>query len=275
VVDSTNRYLADLARSGAPEGTSVLAGSQTAGRGRLGRRWVDVEGGSVLCSVLFRPTLDLARWHLLSWLVALAGRDACAAVAGVELSFKWPNDLQASDRKVAGLLAEVAVVPSAAAPDAGDPAVQPTPATPGAAAHPTPGAAAHPTPALVVGIGINCNWPPGWPPAGDPDAAEISARATSLDRLSGGAIETDDVATALLEAIAERYGSLQTDAGYAAVLGAEYRANLATISQRVRVDLADESFTGMALDVDESGHLLVDVGVCIRTVTAGDVVHVR
>jgi len=83
------------------------------------------------------------------------------------------------------------------------------------------------------------------------------------------------VATALLEAIAERYGSLQTDAGYAAVLGAEYRANLATISQRVRVDLADESFTGTALDVDESGHLLVDVGVCIRTVTAGDVVHVR
>jgi BirA family biotin operon repressor/biotin-[acetyl-CoA-carboxylase] ligase len=250
VVDSTNRYLVDLARSGAAEGTSVLARCQTAGRGRLGRRWVDVEGESVLCSVLFRPALDPTRWHLLSWLVALAARDACARVAGTELTLKWPNDLQVGDRKVAGLLAEVVVPPA------------PSGATP-------------PAGALVVGIGVNCNWPADWPPAGDPDAAEIAARATSLDRVAGYRVDSDEVAAELLDGVAGRYSVLRGDDHYAASLAAEYRASLATISQRVRIDLADESFTGTALDVDDSGHLLVDIGACIRTVAVGDVVHVR
>jgi BirA family biotin operon repressor/biotin-[acetyl-CoA-carboxylase] ligase len=252
VVDSTNRYLADLARSGAPEGTSVLARRQTAGRGRLGRRWVDVEGESVLCSVLFRPAFELARWHTLSWLVALAARDACATVAGAELAFKWPNDLQAGDRKVAGLLAEAVRGPS--------------PVSSGAAADGG---------ALVVGIGINGNWPPHWPPPDDPDAAQIVATATSLDRATGHRVDTDELAAVMLDRVAWRYSALQRDAAAGAALAAEYRANLATISRRVRVDLADESFTGVALDVDDAGHLLVDVGACIRAVSAGDVVHVR
>ncbi len=246
VVDSTNRYLVDLARSGAPEGTAVLAEAQTAGRGRLGRRWLDAPGGSVLCSVLFRPQLALDRWHLLSWVVALAARDACADVAGVELRLKWPNDLQAGDRKVAGLLAEVASAPG----DAGGPA-------------------------LVVGIGVNCNWPAGWPPPDDPDAADVALRATSLDRLAGRPVDRDAVADRMLDRIGQRYGVLQGSPGAAASLATEYRRNLATIGQAVRVDLAGETVTGDALDVDDEGHLLVNVGACIRTVAAGDVVHLR
>ncbi|HXY43647.1 MAG TPA: biotin--[acetyl-CoA-carboxylase] ligase [Acidimicrobiales bacterium] len=246
VVDSTNRYLADLAREGAPEGTSVLADRQTAGRGRLGRRWVDVEGGSVLCSVLFRPVLALERWHLLTWLVALAARDACADAAAVELTCKWPNDLQAGERKVAGLLAEAVFPPGVEAP-----------------------------PPLVVGIGINCNWPAGWPPSDDPDAAAITARATALDRVAGLPVDRDAVAERLLDRVAQRYSALGDSPRGARSLVAEYRRNLSTLGRLVRVELADESFTGSALDVDEDGHLLVDVGACIRTVAAGDVVHLR
>jgi BirA family biotin operon repressor/biotin-[acetyl-CoA-carboxylase] ligase len=246
VVDSTNRYLVDLARSGAPEGTAVLAEAQTAGRGRLGRRWVDAEGDSVLCSVLFRPQLPLEAWHLLSWVVALAARDACADVAGVELSFKWPNDLQAGDRKVAGMLAEVASLPD----DAGGPA-------------------------LVVGIGINCNWPADWPPPDDPDAADIALRATSLDRLAGLAIDRDGVADRMLDRIAQRYAALGGSPGAARSLATEYRRNLSTIGQAVRVDLLGETLTGDALDIDDDGRLLVNIGACIRTVAAGDVVHLR
>jgi BirA family biotin operon repressor/biotin-[acetyl-CoA-carboxylase] ligase len=246
VVDSTNRYLVDLARSGAPEGTSVLAEGQTAGRGRLGRRWVDAAGGSVLCSVLFRPQLPLDRWHLLSYIVALAARDACADVVAVELRFKWPNDLQAGDRKVAGLLAEVASPPH----DAGDPA-------------------------LVVGIGINCNWPADWPPPDEADATDIALRATSLDRLAGLPVDRDAVADRMLDRIAQRYAALQGSPGAARSLATEYRRNLSTIGQAVRVDLVGETLTGDALDIDEDGHLLVNIGACIRTVAAGDVVHLR
>jgi BirA family biotin operon repressor/biotin-[acetyl-CoA-carboxylase] ligase len=275
VVDSTNRYLADLARDGAAEGTSVLAESQTAGRGRVGRRWVDAAGGSVLCSVLFRPEMPPESWHLLSWLVALAARDACADAAGVELMCKWPNDLEAGGRKVAGLLAEVAWPPAVgtAAPAVGTaaPAVGTAAPAVGTAA-PAVGTAA---PAVIVGVGINCNWPADWPPRDDPDAAAIAAGATSLDRVAGRPVDPDAVAERLLDRVAQRYLALDERPNAARSLSAEYRRNLSTIGQLVRVELAGETFVGRALDVNDAGHLLVDVGACVRTVSAGDVVHVR
>jgi BirA family biotin operon repressor/biotin-[acetyl-CoA-carboxylase] ligase len=270
VIDSTNRYLVDLARQGAPEGTAVLAGRQTAGRGRLGRRWVDAAGASVLCSVLFRPeasVLGIDRWQQLTWIVALAGADACTDAGGVdiqsvEVRCKWPNDLVIGERKVAGVLAEVAVPPASASRPAS------------ASSH---RAAAAPesrsSPAVVVGIGINCNWPADWPPADDPEAAAIAQRAISLDRAAGQVVDRDAVAERLLAQIANRYGRLV--AGGGAALTSEYRRKSATIGREVRIELVDETFVGRALDVDDGGRLLVDVGVCTRVVEVGDVVHLR
>ncbi len=127
VVDSTNRYLADRARAGAPEGLVVVAEYQTAGRGRLGRAWEAPPGQSLLMSILLRPQ-DLApdRRHLVTAAVALAAADACSSVAGVQPALKWPNDLLVAERKLAGILAVAE----------GD--------------------------AVVVGIGLNVGWaPPG------------------------------------------------------------------------------------------------------------------
>jgi BirA family biotin operon repressor/biotin-[acetyl-CoA-carboxylase] ligase len=196
--------------------------------------------------MLFRPVTAVERWHLVSCVVALAARDACADAAGVEVACKWPNDLQSGNRKVAGLLAEVV----------------------------DPAAGSGLPPALVVGIGINCNWPEDWPPPDDAEAGEL-ARATSLDRVAGRPIDRDAVAARLLDRVAQRYGALvSTPLGGSAVMS-EYRRNLATIGSLVQVELADESFTGTALDVDDGGRLLVDVGMCVRSIAAGDVVHLR
>ena len=240
---STNADLLEMAAAGAPEGTVVLADTQSAGRGRLGRRWVGAPGGSVLCSILFRPAMAVERYFLAGWTVALAASEACLEVAGVECSCKWPNDLLAGDdgRKLAGVLSEVG--------EAG---------------------------ALVVGIGLNCALPAV--PAGDPVPPEL-ASATSLERLAGRPVDRDAVAAAMLEAVARRWAPLKP-AGPAALhaeeaLRSEYRLSCSTIGQLVRVELAGEVFTGRALDVDDDGRLLVDVGSCIRTVGAGDVVHVR
>jgi BirA family biotin operon repressor/biotin-[acetyl-CoA-carboxylase] ligase len=239
---STNADLLALAGAGAPEGTVVLAERQSAGRGRLGRRWLDAPGGSVLCSALFRPRGPRDEWHLAGWIVALAAADAATAVAGVECFCKWPNDLLAGDeeRKVAGVLAEVG-----------------------------PGA----DPALVVGIGVNCNWPAGFPPAGEPEAAEVAARAVSLDRLAGRPVDRDALAAELLRNIARRYRSWHEVDRRA--LQREYRERCSTIGRLVRVQLADEVLTGRVLDVDDAGRLCVDVGACVRVVDAGDVVHLR
>lgn len=105
-VGSTNDEAKRLAAGGAPEWTVVAAGHQTAGRGRLGRSWLDVSGRSLLCSVVLRPTL----WPDEASLISLAAAVAMIEGAGVPgLEAKWPNDLVVGERKCGGILAEAEV----------------------------------------------------------------------------------------------------------------------------------------------------------------------
>jgi BirA family biotin operon repressor/biotin-[acetyl-CoA-carboxylase] ligase len=105
-IDSTNTYLLDQARQGVPEGLVAVAEHQTAGRGRLDRRWESPPGSNLLASVLLRPGCAADDLHLCSGAVALAAADACAEMAGVEAVLKWPNDLLVGGAKLAGVLAE-------------------------------------------------------------------------------------------------------------------------------------------------------------------------
>ena len=107
--DSTNTRLLEDARAGAPEGRVLVADHQTAGRGRLGRRWEAPPGSALLVSVLLRPDVPLGRAHLVTMAAGLAASDACESVAGVRPDLKWPNDLVVADAKLAGLLAESVV----------------------------------------------------------------------------------------------------------------------------------------------------------------------
>lgn len=104
---STNDELVALALGGAPSGTAVAAGHQTAGRGRRGRVWQTLPGEHVLASVLWRPmgvapealsgvTLDVG----LALARLLAGHGIAARV-------KWPNDVLVGGKKIAGVLAEL------------------------------------------------------------------------------------------------------------------------------------------------------------------------
>jgi BirA family transcriptional regulator, biotin operon repressor / biotin---[acetyl-CoA-carboxylase] ligase len=95
--DSTNLRARELAMAGAPHGTVVTAGEQTAGRGRQGRTWVGPPGRALLASVVVRDPPAL-----LPLLAAVAVAEACGDAARI----KWPNDVLLDDRKVAGILAE-------------------------------------------------------------------------------------------------------------------------------------------------------------------------
>lgn len=105
---STNSDLAALARQGAPEGRVLVAGQQTAGRGRLARQWASPEGASVSISLLLAPTRPADEWGWLSLLAGLAVRDALTGLApdAVAVSLKWPNDVLLDGRKVCGILSE-------------------------------------------------------------------------------------------------------------------------------------------------------------------------
>jgi BirA family biotin operon repressor/biotin-[acetyl-CoA-carboxylase] ligase len=180
-IDSTNAYLCDQARNGAPEGLVAAADFQTSGRGRLDRRWESPRGANLLASVLLRPAVEAGHLHLCTGAVALAAADACRAVAGVEAVLKWPNDLVVAGRKLAGVLAEA---------EFGD---------------------RRPL-AVVVGVGLNVGWPgpedamgtcleqlPGVAAPVDRRVllecmlAELSSRRRSLDDAAGRRALADDV----------------------------------------------------------------------------------
>lgn len=103
---STMDDAAKWARDGADEGAVVVAETQTASRGRMGRRWVS-DSGNLYFSVLFRP--EAGALPLLSPLAGVAVARAIRQVAGLYPSIKWPNDIMIDGRKVAGILAESAL----------------------------------------------------------------------------------------------------------------------------------------------------------------------
>lgn len=109
-IGSTNDEAKRLAAEGAPEGTLVIAEEQTAGRGRLGRRWLAPAGTALLFSLVLRSPLPLDRAAQLSMAVALGAAEAIEAETGLPVYLKWPNDLLTRGRKVGGLLTETSVV---------------------------------------------------------------------------------------------------------------------------------------------------------------------
>ena len=106
-VRSTNDEAKLLARAGAPEGTLVWAREQSAGRGRRGRIWLSPPGNLYL-SLVLRPEGAPSRAAQLGFVAALGLGDALAKLAGPEmqLRYKWPNDLLANGKKLAGILLE-------------------------------------------------------------------------------------------------------------------------------------------------------------------------
>ncbi len=101
---STNDRLRDLAAQGAPEWSLVLAGCQTAGRGRRGRTWVS-PAGNLYLSVLLRPDPAVVSLTLIPLAAAVSVHEALASL-GVAALLKWPNDVVVGGRKLAGVLAE-------------------------------------------------------------------------------------------------------------------------------------------------------------------------
>ena len=105
---STNADVAAAARAGAPAGLVLAAERQSAGRGRAGRAWDAPARSGLAVSVLLRPTAPRETWGWLPLLAGLAVVGPLAAMSGLDLGLKWPNDvLVAGERKLAGLLAEV------------------------------------------------------------------------------------------------------------------------------------------------------------------------
>ena len=251
---STNDVAKDLAARGAPEGTVVVADEQTAGRGRLARRWLAPPRTSLLCSLLFRPDLPPIQAQRLTMLCSLAAADAIEQVAGLQVHLKWPNDLVVKSqlanrksavrnlhspfsilysptwRKLAGILTETGITGER-------------------------------LDFAVVGIGVNVNVEPQVLPTLAPDATSILAEVgCPVDRVA--------LLVAFLAGVERRYQGLRAgESPYR-----EWAVRLATLGQPVEVSTPAGVLAGVAESVDEDGALLLrlpDGG--LRVLVAGDV----
>jgi BirA family biotin operon repressor/biotin-[acetyl-CoA-carboxylase] ligase len=104
--ESTSDEAAALAAAGAPHGTVVVAAAQRRGRGRLGRAWFSPAGENLYLSCVLRPDLPAAAMPAVTLAAGVAVHDAVTSF-GARAALKWPNDVVASGRKLAGLLAEM------------------------------------------------------------------------------------------------------------------------------------------------------------------------
>ena len=107
-VTSTNLLLRDRAAAGSPEGTVIAAGSQTAGRGRLGRSFFSPSDSGIYLSILLRPQLPADRAALITTAAAVAVCEAIESAVGKPPAIKWVNDVFLDGRKVCGILTEAA-----------------------------------------------------------------------------------------------------------------------------------------------------------------------
>ena len=230
---STNDVARDLALSGEPEGTLVLADAQDAGRGRLGRAWYSPPGVNVYLSMVLRPRIDPDTIPLLTLVLAVAAVDAVCD-RGVAASLKWPNDLIVTGqrrRKLAGIACEAI---------GGGPI------------------------AVAAGLGVNVN-------LRDEDLSDdLRPIATSMRIESGRHHERAALVGGILDHFASLYARLQRD-GPDGILPL-YTRRLETLGRPVSVDLGSRSIVGKAVGIGGRGELRVrcDDGR-VETVTAGDV----
>ncbi len=239
---STNAAVAQRARGGEPEGLVLVAEHQTAGRGRLQRRWESPARAALTFSVLLRPALAQGRWPWIPLLAGVAVVEGLAAYGAPPCDLKWPNDVMCGGRKLAGILAE---------------RVESDLTADGAAA-------------LVVGIGLNVST----------TRAELpleSATSLGLEGVQDPEPDRTEVLRTVLRSLTDRYAGWVSGGEAAAVdLAAAYRGACRTLGQEVRVRLASgEVLEGRAAEVDTGGGLVVATGSGSVTVSAGDVVHVR
>lgn len=164
-VDSTNEWAKKLGKEGAAHGTLAVAEYQSAGKGRLGRRWTAPSGSSVMMTILLRPDFEPQYAPMLTVVMGLSVAQAAERM-GVETSIKWPNDVVVSRKKICGILTEMSV---------------------------EEGKIRY----VVIGVGINVNL--------DALPEELADKATSLYLETGKTYDRNEMVSCVMERFEENY----------------------------------------------------------------------
>lgn len=227
-IGSTNDVAAAMS-----EGAVVIAGAQTAGRGRRGRTWFSPSGSGLYVSIVVAPSRSVDPRRAVSLTTIAAGvalAEGIEAATGLQsVRLKWPNDLYVGRRKLAGILAEAS-------------------------------AAADRIESVVLGYGINVadgSYPP-----------ELRDRVTSLASELGQQPSSARVLAETLTAIAARYDDLLAGRFDAILNGWRTRAH--ATGSRVEWLAADGPRAGDVVDIDDAGALLVRTAAGVERISSGE-----
>lgn len=223
VVSSTNIIAKEIALKGYPEGTIVIAETQIAGRGRLGRKWESPSGTGIWLSLILRPDIMPVQAPFITLITALSITKALNEVMGLSPGIKWPNDIIYNNLKVCGILTEM---------DAQTDKVN----------------------FVIVGIGINVN--------NDLEdfQTDIRYKATSLKEVKGKRVSREKLIIGVLKSFEQIYDkalSCGIDERFKRRILDEYIKYSITIGNRVKVIGIKGEKEGRAVDVTGEGELVI------------------
>lgn len=234
-VGSTNEIAFELARNGAPEGTIVIADSQTRGKGRLSRNWISPPGVNLYISAVFRPPIYSEDAPFLTLVASIAVAEAVKNM-GADAIIKWPNDVLVNGKKVAGVLTQMQTK--------GDR-----------------------VDFVMLGVGVNINMTREMM---EQDMGDVAQIATSLRELLGQEVDRVRFSADLINELEIWYTKFLRE-GKSAIIR-EWTERWGAVNRRVQVRYNEIQIEGIALGLDRNGYLLVKKDDdTVEKIIAGDI----
>lgn len=235
-VDSTNDRIKERAHNNESQGLVISAGTQTAGKGRIGRKWESPTKDSVSTSLLLTPDdISLESIPTITVVAAMAVRDALSNLYGLEGKIKWPNDIVLGGKKICGILTEMEMKDNKVW-------------------------------YVVVGIGVNVH--------NTEFPEEIAFKATSVDielqKQSGEKGHRSEITKAIWESF-KKYYNIFIKTQDMSGLKEEYERYLANLNERVRIEAQENSYEAIARGIDDRGQLIIEVDGQQQIISTGEV----
>lgn len=223
VVDSTNTVAKRLGKEPGRHGVLVLAESQSAGRGRLGRDWDSPKNEGIWMSLILQPVIDICNASMLTLIAALAVNRGIRNVTKLNSFIKWPNDIIINGKKVCGILTEMSTTKDMLE-------------------------------CIVVGIGINVS--------NNNFDQDLRDKATSLRGEGYVHNDKIQLLNEIMVSM-EYYYDIFLKTQNLKELSKEYNNALINIDKTVKIIERGNEFIGVALGINELGELLVKTDVVI------------
>lgn len=236
---STNDVAKKICYEGKNKEAVVVAASQTAGKGRLGRSFYSPKDCGVYFSVVHEISQNEKNFDLISSLAGLAVRDTLYNMFSIDAKIKWPNDILVDGKKICGILCEVVN-------DGSRPRY------------------------VIIGIGLNVQ------KTDFPD--ELEYTATTVANEYQGEIELDcnEIVTDIIANL-DRYilrGNALSSCENTDIIS-RLKNHSATVGQLVRIIKAEEKFDARAVDIASNGGLVVENADGQSVITSGEIIHIR